>query len=350
MPRERMDRKRIIASLVAEVVDASSRRAWAVVLLALLLAGLALAYTVQHIAIDTDNEKLFSPYLPWRKAQAVLDEAFPQHNNLIVVVDGATPELAEAATAALTQRLRDMQGLFRRVSRPDGGPFFDRNGLLFLPPKEVERTTQQLIAAQPLLGPLAADPTLRGVMDTIARLMDGVSQGAIKLAEVDRPLRVIGETLQGVLSGQPRPMSWRSLITGEPPSPRELRRFILVQPELDFSSLQPGARASDAIRQAARDLGLTPEHWVRVRLTGPVPLSDEELASLTEGADRNAALTVLAVVLLLWMALRSARIIVAILATITVGLVLTAAFGLLAIGPFNLISVAFAVLFVGKSD
>ncbi|MEA2780627.1 MAG: uncharacterized protein QOK29_2171 [Rhodospirillaceae bacterium] len=348
MLRERMDRKRIIASLVAEVVDASSRRAWTVVLLALLLAGLALAYTVQHIAIDTDSEKLFSPDLPWRKAQAVLDEAFPQRSNLIVVVvDGATPELAEAATAALTQSLRDIQGLFRRVARPDGGPFFDRNGLLFLSTKEVERTTQQLIAAQPLLGPLAADPSLRGVMDTIARLMDGVRHGSIKLADVDRPLRVIGDTLQGVLTGHPRPMSWRSLVTGEPPSSRELRRFILVQPVLDYSSLQPGARASDAIRQTARDLGLTPEHWVKVRLTGPVPLSDEEMASLAEGADRNAALTILAVVLLLWMGLRSARIIVAILATIIVGLVLTAAFGLLAIGPFNLISVAFAVLFVG---
>jgi len=45
--------------------------------------------------------------------------------------------------------------------------------------------------------------------------------------------------------------------------------------------------------------------------------------------------------------LRSVRIIFAILFTLGCGLAMTAAFGLLAIGRFNLISVAFAVLFVG---
>jgi len=86
---------------------------------------------------------------------------------------------------------------------------------------------------------------------------------------------------------------------------RELRHTILVQPKLEFSALQPGARASEAIRQAARDLGLTPEKGVRVRLTGSVPLADEEFGTLADGALRNALLTVLAVALLLWLGLRS---------------------------------------------
>jgi len=41
-----------------------------------------------------------------------------------------------------------------------------------------------------------------------------------------------------------------------------------------------------AIRAAARSLNLTPEHGVTVRLTGPVPLSDEEFATLNKSLHR----------------------------------------------------------------
>jgi hopanoid biosynthesis associated RND transporter like protein HpnN len=51
--------------------------------------------------------------------------------------------------------------------------------------------------------------------------------------------------------------------------------------------------------------------------------------------------------LILWLALKKARIILAVLLNLAVGLVLTAAIGLWMVGALNLISVAFAVLFVG---
>jgi hypothetical protein len=54
-----------------------------------------------------------------------------------------------------------------------------------------------------------------------------------------------------------------------------------------------------------------------------------------------------AMILTLWLATRSVRLVAAILATIVLGLVVTMAIGLLAVGRFNLISVAFIPLFVG---
>ena len=53
------------------------------------------------------------------------------------------------------------------------------------------------------------------------------------------------------------------------------------------------------------------------------------------------------VALVLGVGLRSGRLVAAILFTLAAGLVLTGAFGLLAFGSFNVISVAFAVLFIG---
>ncbi len=337
-----------MARLITRLVVVSCRHAWLIVVLAL-LAGVASGYyAAGHIAIDTDNSKLFSPDVHWRKIEAGLEAAFPQQSNLIaVIVDGSTPELAESGTAALAKRLAEQPELFTRVFRPDGGPFFAQNGLLFMSTAEVEDTTRQIIKAQPMLGTLAADPSLRGVMDTLGHLADGVIHGDAKLGDVATPLRTLSDTLQGVLAGKAVPLSWRSLIANRPPKPRELRRTILVKPKLEFGALEPGARATAVIRQAAVDLGLTPDKGVRVRLTGSVPLADEEFGTLADGALRNALITIAAVAFLLWLGLRSGRIILAILATLALGLVLTAAFGLLTVGRFNLISVAFAVLFVG---
>ena len=68
---------------------------------------------------------------------------------------------------------------------------------------------------------------------------------------------------------------------------------------------------------------------------------------MRDGALVNALATVVVVLIILWLALRSARIILAVFLTLFVGLSITAALGLLMVGALNLISVAFAVLFVG---
>jgi hopanoid biosynthesis associated RND transporter like protein HpnN len=334
------------AKPIMQVVAACARRPWLVILLATLLCAGALAYTVRHIAIDTDSTRLIAEDVDWRKRERIFDEAFPQRADLIaVVVDAATPELAEQATAALTQRLTNLPGLFQAVWRPDGGAFFDREGLLFQTTDEVSHTMQSLIRAQPLLGALAADPSVRGLMTALSLIAEGIQRGQAGSDELAQALSRLADAFDGVVAGQMPAFSWQTLITGRAPQPRELRRFILVRPVLDFSALEPGERAVGAIRQAARELDA--DTAVRVRLTGPVPLADEEFATLADNAALNVTIMLAAVVVLLWIALRSWRLIAAILLSLAVGLIVTAAFGLAVFGTFNLISVAFAVLYVG---
>src|SRR5215510_12207707 len=57
--------------------------------------------------------------------------------------------------------------------------------------------------------------------------------------------------------------------------------------------------------------------------------------------------SLLAVLAILWLALRSVRIIVAVVISITLGLAMSAAWGLFLVGALNLISFGFFVLFVG---
>ncbi|MGZ5922934.1 MAG: hopanoid transporter HpnN [Rhizomicrobium sp.] len=335
-------------TIVERIVAACSGMPVRVAALCLALGIASGIYTASNFKMDTDSTKLISDKVGWRQRENHFDKLFPQQVNLIlVVVDGATPELAEAGTAALTDRLSGQKKFFTLVRRPDGGAFFNQNGLLFLPYEDVKATTEQMIAAQPFLGPLAADPSLRGIMNSLKTALDGVARGQAKLSDLQRPIAGFGETLGNIADGRTSFLSWRSLITGAKASPQETRRFIEVKPVLDFGALEPGEKATSAIRAAAAALHLTPDNGVRVRLTGPVPLSDEEFGTLADRATLMVGAMLLAVVLTLWLAVRSFRIIACILVTLVVGLTITMALGLFAAHVFNIISIAFVALFVG---
>ena len=78
-----------------------------------------------------------------------------------------------------------------------------------------------------------------------------------------------------------------------------------------------------------------------------MPIADEEYATVQEGAFVNTAGTILVVLTILFLALRSGRLILAVFVSLLVGLSITFAVGLALVGALNLISVAFAVLFIG---
>src|SRR6202008_1104163 len=103
----------------------------------------------------------------------------------------------------------------------------------------------------------------------------------------------------------------------------------------------------EAIREAAKALNFASEYGARVRLTGPVPIANEEYATVQDGAIFHGIGIVLLVLVILWMALPSAKIIFAVFVNLFVGLSITTAVGLMMVGSLNLLSVAFAVLFVG---
>src|SRR5579883_1068973 len=142
------------------MVDAARRHAVPIALGILLLAAAGAYFAATHLRLNTDVERMLPADLPWRQREFALDRAFPQNTNLIaIVIDGKTPELADQAAAELAARLRREPQLFRYVRRPDGGRFFDQNGLLFLSLDQVKKIAERLITAQPLIGGLPHDPS-----------------------------------------------------------------------------------------------------------------------------------------------------------------------------------------------
>jgi len=338
----------MLQKAIATTVDYCTRFSAQVIGIALLLAIVSGVYAARHFAIDADVNKLISQDLPWRQREAAFDKSFPpKEETILAVLDAPTSELASQAAVALTQKLSDQKNLFLFVQEAGGGPFFQRNGLLFLPTQEVVDVTRKLGESKPVIQALAQDSNLRGLTTALNYGLIGVRMNHFPLDDLAGTLNMVSDTFDKVIGGQPASFSWRAMLNGRPPNASESRRFIIIRPVLDYSSIMPGEAATNAIRKAAADLNFASEYRTRLRLTGPVPIADEEYATLSEGAYVNITGTILVVLTILWLALRSPRIILAVFVSLIVGLSITAAIGLALVGALNLISIAFAVLFIG---
>lgn len=337
----------MLKSAIVSIVRASTRFAAFTVLIGVFLAVAAGFYTYQHFGINTDINHLISSDLDWRKRDIAFEKAFDQERLILAVVEAPTPEFANAAAAKLTAELSKNNINFDSVKRLGGGPFFDRSGLLFLPKDEVAKATGQFQQAVPLIEIMAGDPSIRGLTAALETGLVGLKRGELTLDSTAKPFNAVAATVEDVLGKQQAFFSWRGLVSPEPLTDGDKRAFIEVKPILDFKALEPGKAATDAIRQAAVDLKIEQDFGARVRLTGPVPIANEEFATVKDGAVVNGIGTVVVVLLILWMALHSSKIIFAVAANLVIGLSITTAVGLMLVDSLNLLSIAFAVLFVG---
>ena len=304
-------------------------------------------YAAHNFSINTDINKLISPDLDWRKRDNQFEHAFDREKLILAVVEAPTPELSSAAAKALTAKLSGDTSNFESVQQLGSGEFFEKNGLLFLPVEEVGKVTGQLEAAAPLIEILAGDPSIRGLTGALKTGLAGIKRGQVKLDNTDRPFNLISQTVENVLDKGTATFSWRELVDNKPLTDADRRSFIEFKPKLDYNALEPGKDATDAIRQAATDLNFADQYHARVRLTGPVPIANEEYSTVQDGAIVNGIGTVVIVLVILWMALHSGKIIFAVFVNLFIGLALTTAVGLMMVGSLNLLSIAFAVLFVG---
>jgi uncharacterized protein len=337
----------VLTSTVVSIVKGCTRFATLTLLIALALAIGAGFYTAKHFSINTDINTLISSNLDWRQRDQEFDRAFDRDSTILAVVGAPTPELTKSAASALEQRLRGDTKNFQSLQPLGSGEFFDKNGLLFLPVEELAKLTGQFESAAPLIEIMAGDPSIRGLTGALETGLAGVQRGQVKLDSTARPFNLIAQTVEDILNKGTATFSWRELLSEKPLTDSDRRAFIEFKPILDYNALEPGKDATDAIRKAAADLDFPGKYQARVRLTGPVPIANEEYATVQDGAVVNGIGTIIVVLLILWMALHSAKIIFAVFVNLFIGLSITTAAGLAMVGSLNLLSIAFAVLFVG---
>src|SRR6202012_2021875 len=223
------------------------------------------------------------------------------------------------AGAGLEAKPKDDKKNFVSMQPLGSGEFFARNGLLFLPTEEVAEATSQFEKAAPLIEIMAGDPSFPGLTGALETGLAGVKRGEVKLDNAARPFNLIAQTVEDILNKGTAIFSWRELTSEQPLTDSDKRAFIEFNPVIDYSALEPGKDATDAIRKAATDLDFAGKFHARVRRTGPIPIANEEYATVQDGAIRNGIGTVLVVLIILWLALHSGKIIFAVFVNLFIG-------------------------------
>jgi hopanoid biosynthesis associated RND transporter like protein HpnN len=336
-----------VRAILPRLVHACACHRFVTMALAAALAVLSLYGASHRLGVTTDTDKLFSASLPWKRNDAALTAQFPQNDGLLVaVIDARIPEEAEATAASLAAGLRRDPALFGAVEQPDSSDYLQRNAFLLIGLPDLTDLLDRTVDAQPFLGQLVADPSLRGLFAALTLVAEGAERGQ-GAASLGPALAQFHASLAQAADGHPQPLSWETLLAGKLAQQAGRYRFVTAKPTLDYSALQPGGRATAALRAVAAGLPYVKDGAARVRITGSVALDDEEFSSVAQGAAIGLGGSFVLVVVWLFAAVGSWRLVAPIAITLGLGLVLTTGFAAVAVGTLNLISVAFAILFVG---
>ena len=333
--------------LAAEAIVACSvRSAWAVLVGALLLTVVAGRYTASHIAIDTDTGNMLDPDLPHRRASRALQAAFPRlPGDVVLFTESAHAGDAEDAADAAAKVLGQRPDIAHGISQPGGGEFFARNGLLYLDTDELWSLSDRLSAAQPVLGALARNPSLAGLLEglTLGLASDLEAEQQRQLAQLfDR----ISSALESYLTGHGAALHWRDELLANRAAQGPQRSFVLIDPALEDVSFRPDEAALDGLHKLVA--ALAPQFpGVTFEITGSSAMDGEELGTVASDATLTTSASFAAVAVVLLWGLSAIGLSIAVLVTLACGLIWTAAFATFWVGSLNLISVCFAVLFIG---
>lgn len=338
----------MLSAFIGRFIMLCARHAYAVVAVFFILSAGAVFAGVNYLGVTTDTSKMLSPRLEWKQRSDEMARLFPQKENLLVaVIEADLPEEGRETARLLAERLAADHKNFNFAERPDADPYLVRNGLMFLDAKPLGQLLDDTIAAQPFLGALAQDPSARGLFGALSLIAEGVKQGQADLTGFQPALNGFADNLEQALAGKPQPLSWERLLGGQLTDLAGRYQFVITKPKLDYGSFQPGGDAANAMRRAADSIDYVRTGHAKVHMTGQVQLDDEEFATVAEGMVAGLLGSLALVTIWLMLAVRSWRVVLPIVVTLVVGLLLTTGFAAVAVGTLNLISVAFAILFVG---
>ena len=314
------------------------------ILLITLVAG---CFVYKNISINTSNTDLLSKELTFRKNDIAFTKEFPQFsNNIIVVIDAKKSDIAKDIASSFYREVKKKEGeLFNDIFYPEELNFFKKNGLLYLSEEDLEQRLDEMVSYQPFITRLSQDQTLYELLNTINFFLSAdLSNNHID--QINKLLKNLTEQ---------KSLTWGDLFSFEDES--NYREIIYLQPKLDFSNFFPSENSLFFLEEQIENIKNKYEHVkyknysnesnFNIRLTGTVPMEHDELNTLGGGAKIGVIISLILVFVFLLYAFKNSLYLLASFLTLIIGLIWTTTSALLFFKELNLISIAFAILFIG---
>lgn len=308
-----------------------------VVSISVFLSLLIAFYTANNLGINTNTEDMISNKLEWRQNVIEFRNQFPEKNrSIVVLIKGKTSALADQATAYLDDLLDHSDQIKSSYAATNDAPIAGQE-LLYLETEALEDLSDDLTAAQPLLGRLRENYSLPVFLDMLALLIE--KQPEDNAAFIEKTNSIIAESLES----KDVSLDWGLSRDNQ----NSLVRIIVVAPVLDTAIPRQARWALEAIDQFGQETENAFSGQVEINVTGIIALEDEELVSVSQNAKLSGFLALALVAVVLLMAFRSLRFIAISILALFIGLICTAGFAAWAVGSLNVISVAFTMLYIG---
>lgn len=348
---------RLIDGLVAGLWRLVSRAPRTIIGTGLILAALSALASVLFLKLDSDQDKLVSPKVPYQQRYLEALENFGDQEYIYVVIEAEpTPDgrrRAETFAEALAARLRahpeHVEALYYRMTADDLGP-----GALYYASLEEAAELGNMVAA---LGPQGnawlQNGSLVELVDRMAGLLAGGGEGdgfdPRMLAPALDGLESLLGGIDGILMGQTlsgpvfdlRDQSRHYFFTGD-------QRLLIMRilPAKDYGTMDVIAAPLAAIREA---LAETQAEFPQVKsgLTGRPVLQADEMATTNRDMTRASLISAALVGVLFMVVLHGWLRPVLVICAQAMAIAWTFGFTTATLGVLNLLSIVFVLVLIG---
>lgn len=346
-----------------------------VLIIGIVLAAVSALLAARYLRVSTDENKLFSPKVPFFHQYLTFIHDFPENEAAFIVVqakDPAHPPATAQWIAAANAITRHLRGLHNSIASVDDRVPLNELGsqsMLFAPWEQVKQVAAFSGKLAPLLGLWGSRPTfLTGLLgkSRMARFLHGAAAGAPDAqtaAFVTQLCQTWIATLRRPATGGTKiPMP--DISTLAPPvaqtpaafgyyyihpadNPRHHILLIKVYPKFTFDSLAavsaPLVKIHAAMKAAAKPFSAL----FRVGLTGRPVLSADEMRITTHDTNWAEIVAMIVVFLGLVVMLRSVRLAFFAAFSLSIAIAWTFGYATLAVGRLNLLSTIFVIALIG---
>ncbi len=351
--------------LLRRLVRLSCRRPGLTVSLSLLLAILAVAYTLHALTFKTSTRSLLPQSAGYVQRYAEYARDFGELEDIVIVVEAGSFEGARAYAARLQDELQKSPVTFRRIAYRIDPKRFEGRQLLYVPTAELKEIREKIFDHQEFMESFSGDPSL-------ARLLEGVNAQMaaafvsnlfdIGLQDKDLPVdtRFLRLLLDQMSSRLERPTPYRSpwgtlFSFGEDPpedagyflSDDKSLLFILVEtPESRKGSFVGDQEAIETIRSIITNLHEAFPN-VQAGVTGAPALSNDEMSAAFHDSQGATILAFALTLLVMMVAFARVGKPLLMLAVLAVTLAWSMGIVTLVVGHLTLFSVMFISIVIG---
>lgn len=338
--------KQIITPLMCWWVALVQRNAALVLVILALMVVASAAFSAKHFAIDSDLDKFISQteQNQWHKNNEIYRKTFPNyHRNAVVVVSGASAEETYFAAEKIYYQLKNSE-LFDDVFAPIFDPFITERVFYNLPTEGVKILSEKVSESIPSLASIYHQPSIETLIDHLASLHLQASEYGILMPEVAIQLQSFDKAIEQLMLGEEDPIYLMPKMA--PPDTDNLHfQLIAVKRAPDLSEKLPNKAIMDDIHTILNSVAIAGD--VDVRVTGEIAMMNDEITESLDGFNRAGQISIALIFIILWLGIRSKRLIVGTFLMLFASTLFSIAFTLVVFKEFNTLSLVFVVMLFG---